>query len=166
MPNYQNAKIYKLICSETNRVYIGSTTQKLHRRKSKHKASDNDCTSKEFINPEIYLIENYPCNNKLELHSKEREYIENTDCVNKQLPYRTEKECQEYNKAYNKANYEKNKKELNKKSREYHEKNKQERNKKAREKMTCECGSVITHSGKSQHLKTKKHQIYTIKNLT
>jgi len=159
MPNYQNAKIYKLICSKTNRVYIGSTTQKLKQRKWQHKDSYNPCCSKDFINPEIYLIENYPCNSNSELLTKEREYIENNECVNKQLPGRTGKES-------SKANYEKNKKELNKKSREYHEDNKEELNKKAREKMTCECGGKFTRANKSIHFKTKKHQIFTIKNLT
>ena len=159
MPNYQNGKIYKLICSETDRVYIGSTTTKLKYRKLQHIHSNNKCTSKDFINAKIYLIEDYPCNSKLELHNKEREYIENTDCVNKKIPGRTGKES-------SKANYEKNKKELNKKSREYHEDNKEELNKKAREKMTCECGGKFTRANKSIHFKTKKHQIFTIKNLT
>jgi len=210
MLNYQNGKIYKLICSQTNRIYIGSTVAKLGIRKSQHIHSSNTCCSKDFINPEIYLLEKYPCNNKEELHSKEREYIENTDCVNKQLPGRTLKEWREANKGYIKEYYEKNKEELNKKhkkynednkeiinkqkkehyrnnkealckisreyreankekvnkkSREYHEKNKEELNKKKREKMTCKCGSIFTRSNKSQHLKSKKHQIFTIKNL-
>ena len=188
MPNYQNAKIYKLICSETNKVYIGSTVAKLKYRKSKHIHSNNKCTSKDFINPKIYLIEKYPCSNKEELHSKEREYIDSFDCVNKQLPGQTRKEYYENNKekikeefkAYNKEYYEKNKakiikksreykkdnkEELNKKAREYKKDNKEELNKKAREKMTCKCGSIYNRSGKSQHLKSKKHQIFTIKNL-
>ena len=180
MPNYQNGKIYKLICSETNRVYIGSTVNKLKYRKSQHKQSNNTCCSKDFINPKIILLENFPCNNKLDLHSKERYYVENTDCVNINIPGRTDKEYQEYCKEYR----EKNKEELYKKRKEYHEKNKdkikerrskeckkyreknkEELNKKKREKMTCECGSIYSRSDKSRHLKTKKHQIYTIKNL-
>jgi len=180
MPNYQNAKIYKLICSETNKVYIGSTVTTLNRRKLQHTYSYNSCTSKDFINPEIYLIENFPCSNKEELHNKEREYIENTDCVNIVVPCQTRKEYYENNKerqkdyqeknkekikAYKQCYHEKNKKELNKKSREYKKDNKQELSKKAREKMTCECGSVYNRKNKSRHLKTKKHQIFTIKNL-
>jgi len=185
MPNYQNAKIYKLICSETNRVYIGSTVATLNRRKQQHKTSGNTCCSKDFIKPKIILLENFPCNNKLDLHSKEREYIENTDCVNKKLPGRTEKEWKEANKEYTKEYYkeynEKNKEEINKKHKkyneenkekikeymkEYHEKNKEKINERTKEKMTCKCGGKFTRGNKSIHLKTKKHQIYTIKNLT
>ena len=161
MVNYQNAKIYKLICSETNKIYIGSTTVSLHRRKSKHKAPCNECTCKDFINPEIYLIENYPCNNKEELHSKEREYIESIDCVNLKIPYRTKKEYQEIYKEYRKNNKENNKKYY----KEYYENNKEELKKKAREKYICECGGKYNRSDKSRHLRTKKHQIFTIKNL-
>ena len=207
MPNYQNAKIYKLICSKTNRVYIGSTTTKLKYRKLQHKHSGNKCTSKEFINAKIYLLEDYPCNNKLELHSKEREYIENTDCVNMVLPCRTDKEQQEYHKAYKKEYHEKNKEtikkqtkeyreknkeiikkqakeyyennkeEINKKHKKYNEENKEKKKKQAKEyyeknkeiikkKMICECGGKFTRSNKLRHFKSKKHQIYTIKNLT
>jgi hypothetical protein len=38
MPNYQNAKIYKLWSPEGDDIYIGSTTQSLAVRKAGHKA--------------------------------------------------------------------------------------------------------------------------------
>jgi hypothetical protein len=180
MPNYQNAKIYKLICSETNRVYIGSTVSTLPQRKSQHKAPGNHCCSKDFINPEIILLENFPCNSKSELLIKEREYIENTDCVNLKLPCRTEKEWKEYNKERRNKYYKNNKEELNKKKKEYREKNKEyyngymkeyreknkeEINKKRREQFDCKCGGSFTPGHRARHFRTKKHQIYTIKNL-
>jgi len=165
MPNYQNGKIYKLICSKTNRVYIGSTTTKLKYRKSQHTKSDNTCCSKDFINPEIYLIEDYPCNSKLELHSKEREYVENNDCVNRNIPCRTRKEWREANKVYKKEynkEYHENNKERKK---EYYENNKEKIKERTKEKIICKCGGKFTRGNKSYHLKTKKHQIFTIKNL-
>ena len=100
MPNYQNSKIYRLVCSETGNQYIGSTTQSLSQRKSGHKIKTNICTSKSLINPEIFLIENCPCNSKEELHKIERIYIENNECVNKFIPTRTKKEYYQDNKEY------------------------------------------------------------------
>ena len=43
-------------------------------------------------NTDIILVESYPCENKNELHSRERYYIENNNCVNKIIPTRTSKE--------------------------------------------------------------------------
>jgi hypothetical protein len=44
------------------------------------------------------LVENYSCNSKKELETRERYYIENNECVNKNMPTRTMKEYQEENK--------------------------------------------------------------------
>ena len=130
MVNYQNSKIYELICSETNNIYIGSTTQKLCQRLGQHKRKDkNTCMSKTFINPKIYLLENTPCNSKEELHSIERKYIETTKCVNKCIPNRTSKEYYQDNKekiVLKKKEYYQDNKETRKK---YYQDNKETRNK-------------------------------------
>ena len=40
MVNYQNGKIYKIVCNDTNQIYIGSTAQPtLAMRLSKHVSS-------------------------------------------------------------------------------------------------------------------------------
>ena len=36
-------------------------------------------------NPEIFLIESYPCNSKDELIARERFYIERMECLNKMM---------------------------------------------------------------------------------
>lgn len=41
--------------------------------------------------------------------------------------------------------------------RDYHQRNKDVRNLKAKEKVECECGSTYAKSGKSQHMRSKKH---------
>ena len=41
MPNYQNGKIYKLVCDDPEKIYIGSTTQRLSARLSSHKKKKN-----------------------------------------------------------------------------------------------------------------------------
>jgi hypothetical protein len=103
MVNYKNAKIYKLIGG--GKTYIGSTTQTLAQRKALHvcqtRLNRNNCVSRYLVNEpdlDIILIEQYPCDSKEELHSRERYWIENTECINKYIPTRTKKEWTELNK--------------------------------------------------------------------
>ena len=133
MVDYQNAKIYKLWSPSQNLVYIGSTTQKLSQRKTKH-VSDfkswqngkmNFVTSfsvLEFEDHRIELIENYPCNSKEELLKREGYYIKELDCINKCVSGRTQKEY-----------YQDNKEELAKKHKEYYQNNKEELAKKKKQ---------------------------------
>ncbi len=103
MVNYQDSKIFKIVCNTSGLQYIGSTTQPtLARRLAKLR---DDYTrflnttgglitrelrgSKlyrvfEANNYDIVLIENYPCNSKDELHQRERHHIEQNICVNKE----------------------------------------------------------------------------------
>ena len=118
MPDYSNSKIYKLVSLETNEVYIGSTVQTLSKRKGSHISSykawllNNNsprCHSYKLIEKgdvDIFLIENYPCNNKEELHARERFHIENNNCINIRLPIKSKEEVAEYNKQYWSANRE------------------------------------------------------------
>jgi len=119
---YQRGKIYKLVSSQTDKIYIGSTIQTLKERKSKHKYSTkNKKNSSKFIccydDFEIELIKEYPCNSKKELEREEGCIIkQNLDiCVNKNIAGRTKKEhwCdvgKETNKKYRIENKEKYKK--------------------------------------------------------
>jgi len=95
MNKYQNGKIYKLVSSQTDMIYIGSTTQSLKKRLGKHKFKSNICTSKlitRYDDVDIKLLEEYPCNNIKELEKRESFYIRNNKCVNKQILGRTRKE--------------------------------------------------------------------------
>lgn len=105
MTNLNNAKIYKIISSVTNDVYVGSTCSKyLAKRKADHKydykrysnGNFNYVRSFDIIgkgNYEFVLIENYPCKNKIDLYKRERYWIEKTDnCINKNIPSRSRKE--------------------------------------------------------------------------
>ena len=169
---YKNGKIYKL--EKDGLTYIGSTIQPLNRRFSKHKTEyksnkKNKCSSKRLFeigeNVIITLIEDYPCNNNKELQKRERYYIENNECVNFNIPNRTIKEWRVENKE-----------DMKLKDKLYREKNKErykitdsikyERTKiKKQEKITCECGSIIARSQKTEHLKTKKHKNLVNSNL-
>ena len=176
MPDFKNGKIYTLWCHETDEIYVGSTTQTLSQRLSGHKKLN--CSSKILLkksdNVMIELIENYPCENKMELNKKEGEYIRKLDCINKQVAGRTEKEYyenhKEFIKEYHKKNYEKNKesykeyRENNKETKkeyqkEYQQKNKEIINEKRKKKITCElCNCEVRKDSLIKHTKSLRHQ--------
>jgi len=86
MPNYQNAKIYKLISPHTDNIYIGSTIQLLTKRLYNHYKRQS-CSSKiltDLGDCKIILIEKYPCDDKMELAKREQHYIDmySDKCVN------------------------------------------------------------------------------------
>jgi hypothetical protein len=145
--NYQNGKIYYIVCDTTGLKYYGSTTKKyLSARLGAHiydynrylKGLQNYITSYKVLenkNYKIVLVENYSCNSKDELLQRERYYIENNDCVNKCVPIRLEGEKaiidKEYRianatkiKEYKKEYFQKNKPEILEKNKEYYIENK------------------------------------------
>ena len=102
--DYSQGKIYRLVCNTTGNTYYGSTKEKyLSRRLSRHvndfrviekglghyKSSSYDIIKGE--NYQMILVENYPCESKYELESRERYYIENNECVNLVKPAKTQK---------------------------------------------------------------------------
>ena len=100
MVNYQQGKIYKIVCNLTRKVYVGSTCQKLlsqrlaehvsHYKRYLSGISKYYISSFEVIkngNYSIVLIQLYPCNHKDELFREERKHIDNIECVNILKPY-------------------------------------------------------------------------------
>jgi hypothetical protein len=136
MPDYQKAKIYKLWSPQAteDEIYIGSTCDKLYKRKNGHKRH-NDCRSKilfeKYDDVRIELIEEYPCNNRAELEKREGEYIRGNKCLNKQIPNRTIKEWREDNKEsikeYTKEYRENNKEKAQEYNKEWRENNKEKK---------------------------------------
>ena len=188
MPNYQEGKIYKIYNTINDDIYVGSTTRKLcermaeHRGRINHKDNHNPLYQS-FIEHGvehfyIELIEKCPCNCKDELRKKEGEYIRLLKpSMNKRIEGRTASEyTKEWlinNKEKIKEYYENNKEKLKDKSKEYYENNKDkinERNKKWKEnnkeylksysgeKITCECGCVVTRHYLTQHKRNAKHK--------
>ena len=145
MVNYKNGKIYKLVNDELNLTYYGSTCNELRKRLSGHKTKKNICTSKimfESGEVKIYLVEKFPCNDRLELNQRERYYIENNECINKCIPNRTKKEWIEVNKkniAKQKKEYrEINKEQIKEQRKRHYQENKEQKKedyKKNREKI-------------------------------
>jgi len=127
MVNYQNGKIYKIVCNKTGLCYVGSTTKDfLSQRLTAHRGDYKQYKQgkKKYITSvqvlenddyEIVLLESYPCNSSDELHARERYYIENIACVNKNIPNRSHNEyvidnydkIKKYHKQYVIDNYEK-----------------------------------------------------------
>ena len=182
MPDYNKSVIYKIYDNTNSNVYYGSTCNVLKTRMSQHKCaakSKGDCVSKQIIlngNYSYSAVENYPCNSRQELHTRERYWIENFDCINKQVPGRTIKEWQQDNKEKlkkQKAEWQQdNKEKLKKRQKEYRTmnktklkqyrteyitKNKEQIKKRSATKIACECGSHIRRSDMADHRKTAKH---------
>jgi hypothetical protein len=160
MPNYSKGKIYKLVNDELGLTYYGSTIQPLYKRIYGHRSKLN-CSSKILFTEgecKIYLVEEFPCDNRNQLEKRERFFIENNDCVNKNIPCRT---YQEYNDAtkdkrseYKKKYNQKNKEEIKEKNKIYYEKKKEYRS----QKITCECGAIVSLVNLKRHkTESKKH---------
>tara|TARA_Y100001963_G_C6587804_1_gene356563 strand:+ start:178 stop:498 length:321 start_codon:yes stop_codon:yes gene_type:complete len=97
MPNYENARVYYVKNLDTNKYYIGSTTQKYlskrihqHYCRAKGKINKNIrlCTSIEVFETDNYtygVIYDCSCNNIDDLRSLEysaiEEYIKDGKCV-------------------------------------------------------------------------------------
>lgn len=164
MPDYKEGKIYKIVCEEKKLIYYGSTTQSLHNRLIRHKSNKNGNVNKNMEKPKIYLIENYPCDSRYELMTRERYFIENNQCINKIIPTRTKKEynkeCrqQEKNIIYMKKYREVNKKQLAEKKKNYHLNNREVRLEKNKIKIICECGCEVTKQHIKRHQTSDKHK--------
>ena len=155
MFKYQKGKIYKIISNNTDKVYYGSTVSLLSKRKAQHnydfKNNLNFLSCREIMDNEhwdLILVEDYPCERKEQLLMRERYYIDNNECINKKNPILSKKEIKDYHYKYNQEHLEERKKTQH----IYYTKRK--------EKITCECGSIISKIHKSRHKKTKKHKDY------
>lgn len=98
-PPFAKGKVYCIICFETGRVYVGSTTDTLGCRLGDHKTGwrrlrqgfiTDYCSSYEIIdsnNYGIFLLENAPCESRKELMEREAYWINNYGhcCVNRML---------------------------------------------------------------------------------
>jgi len=187
MPDYAKGKIYKIVCNITNETYYGSTCQPISVRMGQHRCKGS--TSKQIIERGDYdysLVENYNCNNKEELHARERYWIENNDCVNKIVPNRSLAEYYQDNKERIREQHKKwrgnggnevekkrkviyreeKKEEIAKSTKEYYLKNKERqdayKNEWKSKKVVCECGCELSRGGIYRHRRSKMHQDYLL----
>jgi len=169
MVNYGKGKIYKLVNDVDNKIYIGSTTNPLCKRKGEHKKSSKFEKMKVYQhlnvigweNVHIVLIENYPCTSKEELFSRERYWMEQLKSeLNVRLPIITSDERQQNQK---KARKNWNMKNINhvkaykiKYDNEHPDKTKARVELRA-QRCHCICGGKHTHQHVSEHRKSQKH---------
>ena len=177
MVNYNNGKIYKLCCKDINvkEIYVGSTCNELKVRKYQHKSHCNNDKSKKyninvykfirenggFENWDIVIIEKYKeCNDKLELHQRERYYLELLGAtLNSQIPNRSQKEWHEDNKEHKKQYREYNKDKIKEKDKDYYQKNKEHKKEYYKEynkeKVKCNiCNKEMTKNSLTRHKRT------------
>ena len=133
--DYQNGKIYTIRSHQTDKFYIGSTTQPLSKRLSCHKAhlrayldgKHHKITSFDIIeygDAYIELLEIYPCDNKMMLDKREGEFIRSEpNCVNKCVAGRTQKEYIAENADKIKQYREQNADKINEQRKKYREQN-------------------------------------------
>lgn len=159
--NFQEGKVYKIVSDVVPDIYIGSTTETLSARLSKHKHSYKQyldgkyhkITSHEIIradpNCRIELLEHYPCTSREELLRRECHYVRmyNGICVNKRMPGRTQKQY-----------YQENKIRILTKNAQYYADNREKILEKLCSDATCECGNIVNRGNLAAHRKTKKHK--------
>lgn len=170
---YQRGKIYKIISTHAENVYIGSTAAKtLAQRLSEHRQCYKRylegkfpfVTSFEILKHteyKIVLIESFPCNSRDELLAREQHYIDlvGESCVNRQKAY-TGLTRAEYNKQYNVQYRVENEEYKKQYDFQYYRENKDKIAQWQKQKHNCECGGNYTSAGKAQHIKRIKHQTY------
>jgi len=141
--DYKNGKVYIIRNHCNDLVYVGSTTQSLTKRFSKHKEITK-YNHKSKCNYEIYeafnkfgienfymeLLELFPCSCKDELHKKEGEYIRKFDSYkngyNMRIAGRSKSQYNKENKEKIKEYYIKNIKYFNEHNKNYYENNKEQ----------------------------------------
>ena len=136
MVNYNNTKIYKLVCKDLSckDFYVGSTATKWSSRRNNHKSKCHNRNSPEY-NYKVYQvmreyggwnnwlmiqIEAYPCFDIREKEARERYWVERLQSTLN----------------------------MNKPGRDPYE------------MVVCDCGSIMLHTSKYNHKKSKKHKSY------
>lgn len=158
--DYLKGLIYKIVVNtdEEYKPYVGSTIQGLAERMGGHRRGYKRykegkgkllCSSFNLFDRfgvekcKIILLEEYSCENKIQLIKKEREWFDKIECCNQLKPYRSLEEKEDYHKEYvkqhkeeasiyNKNYREQNKERLIKKEKIYREKNREVINEKKR----------------------------------
>ena len=171
--DYSKICIYKIQHKEIDELlYIGSTTD-FTRRKYSHKSRCNNANAKYynlkvykmirdnggFDNFNIIVIKEYPCNNKREAEAEEdkvmREMKANMNAIR---PYVSREERLEQKRDYQHHYRLDNKDKIKEEQKHYRLENKDKTAEHKKQKITCECGCVLTKNHLARHRLTKKHQ--------
>jgi hypothetical protein len=158
--------IYKLY--DELDCYVGSTTSTLKERLRNHIRRKN-CKSVVILDRKKFTIELIEEVETKDRFKREQYYIDSLSTLNQQRCYfESEEEKNKFYKEYNKNYGNKNKEKISERKLNWRENNKEKINEyskkwydinkeKKTQKITCECGKIISYGSKSRHLKTKKH---------
>jgi hypothetical protein len=141
MSKYQQGKVYKIISPNTDKIYIGSTTEptlacRLRKHKDQYRrwvaGKMKFCLGSFAIieagASSIILLESYPCTSRDELRAREQHHIDlhKANCANLVRAYVTQEQQRAH---YN-------------------------------EHLVCTCGGKYTRSNFAVHCKSESHQKY------
>ena len=172
--DYSKTIIYKLVHKEDYdnvNVYVGSTTDFV-KRKNSHKSCCNSEKQKGYNEKKYQYIrdnggwnewnmieiQKYPCNDKREAEAREEYWrFHFNSQLNMRKAYITDVGKKEQIKEYRENNKEKS---LDY-AKEYRENNKEKLLIQKKERITCECGCILTKIHLSRHKKTQKHLLLT-----
>lgn len=182
---YAKGKIYKLMNLMNDDIYIGSTCSPLKKRLNRHtnEATHQPCPVHRYYNNlgwehvKIVLIEEFPCESKMELERQERKWIEELKpTLNKNIPTRTQRErnlqphIQQKNAEYrathkerikqvSKEYYKKNKEDLKAKNSQRRNMNKDEYNRNRREKRAMNRKEKQSSKTKEERYQQRQEKI-------
>lgn len=149
-------RVYKIISTEGNEVYVGSTFNTTRNRFSQHKKDyqkwkkNNVKYSKHNVSVnklfekygkdkcKIILIKEYDVLDRFHLEVYESLWIYKLKSINNQIPFVIKKL----------------------RSKKYYKDNKDQFSIKRNKTFGCPCGGSYAYSRKANHMKTKKHQTY------
>lgn len=177
--DYTKGKIYQIVSSQTNEVYVGSTCETLSVRMAKHrcackryqKGMEEYVSSYELIrydDARIELLSDFPCERREQLLAEEGKYIKQLGALNRCVAGRTKKQyytdncdkIREQQRQYYAVN---NDKILEQRKQYYADNTDKIREQKKQYRIqtnTCECGGRYTNANKTQHMNTKKHKLF------
>jgi len=185
--DYSKGKIYKIVVDtkEKYEPYVGSTVQGLAERMGGHRGhykswkkrkgshiKSYDLFDKFGVeNCKIILLEEYPCDSKMKLLQKEREWYDKIENCNEKKPFISKEELVEHKKIYYEQHKEhliekgkiyrdEHKEEISERDKKYCNEHKEEIAEKKKETFTCDCGSICRKSDKVRHDRSLKHQNY------
>ena len=167
MPDYAQGRIYKIVSDSTDKVYVGSTCQRLSARFSQHRSDKySSRVLMEYDDVRCVLVEMFPCKTKEELQA--REYLtikelkdKNVTVVNRNMPTRTAAQYHSDNREQRNEKqacyYAKNHEALHIKRTEYYVANREAIKAQHATPFVCACGNTISTCEKSRHERSKKH---------
>ena len=175
MPDYTKGKIYKVLNTLDDEVYIGSTFQPLSNRMTGHRKSCfyskhmtdrhklykhmRDIGKDKFY---IELIKDFPCETKWQLFAEEGIHIREIGTLNEKIAGRSGKQYKEDHKerykSYAKEYHLQNQDKIRERAHNHYWANREHCKAYRIETVTCECGVVLSRTNKSIHLKSQQHK--------